>query len=78
MERIAWQVVSFTATLDAAELPQVGSEQFSETLDLEVSRMRLAFGSAWNDILRFCELDAVSNRRHMDRLVATLVSLGLA
>jgi hypothetical protein len=78
MALIMRQVLAFAAALDAAELPQTGSEQFSETLDLEISRMRLAFGPAWEPISRRCGLDAVSNRRDMDRFVAALVSIGVA
>jgi len=76
--RITRQVLAFAAALDAAELPQTGNEQFSETLDLEISRMRLAFGPAWEPILRRCGLDAVSDRVQMDHLVTTLVRLGVA
>jgi hypothetical protein len=78
MARITWQVLAFAAALDAAELPQTGNEQFRETLDLEISRLRLAFGPAWDPILKLCGLDAVTSRKEMDRLVAALVSLGVA
>ena len=76
MERITRQVIAFAATLDTADLPQNGSEQFSETLDLEVSRMRLAFGPLWEQMLRLCRLDEVSSRRQMDQLVSNLQALG--
>ena len=51
MARITEQVLAFAAGLDATELPQNGHEQHSETLDLEVSQMRRAFGSLWEPIL---------------------------
>ena len=51
MARITRQVVAFAGALDAAELPQKGSEQFSETLDLEISGIRRAFGSLLKPIL---------------------------
>jgi hypothetical protein len=78
MARITRQVLGFAAALDTVELPQVGHEQFSETLDLEISRMRLAFGPSWDPILNGCGLDAVSTRGQMDRLVAALLGLGVA
>jgi hypothetical protein len=78
MACITEQVLAFAAALDATELPQNGREQHAETLDLEVSHMRRAFGPLWEPILSRFGLDAVSTRSQMDRLVATLVSLGVA
>ncbi len=78
MARITEQVLAFAAALDATELPQNGREQHAETLDLEISQMRGAFGPLWEPILSRFGLDAVSTRSQMDRLVATLVSLGVA
>jgi hypothetical protein len=77
MARITRQVLAFAASLDRVELPQVGSEQFSETLDLEVSRLRLALGAWLEPLLKLCGLDAVTSRAEMDRLVLTLLALGL-
>ena len=77
MDRIARQVLAFTAAVDGADLPQTGCEQFAETVDLEISRLRLAFGSAWEPVLERCGNDAVTSRAEMDRLVFSLLSLGI-
>ena len=77
MARITRQVLALAASLDHAELPQTGSEQFSETLNLEVSRLRLALGAWLDPLLKLCGLDAVTSRAEMDRLVLTLLTLGL-
>jgi hypothetical protein len=77
MERISRQVLAFAAALDNTQLPQRGSEQFSETLNLEVSRLRLALGVWLEPLLKLCGLDAVTSRAEMDRLVLTLLTLGL-
>jgi Peptidase family M28 len=77
MERIARQVLAFAAALDATELLQNGTEQFTETLDLEESRMRLAFGAWWEPVLGLCGLRAVTSRTEMDRLVAMLLNFGV-
>ena len=77
MERISRQVLAFATALDSTELPQRGSEQFSETLDLEISGMRRAFGSLLKPMLGRCGLEAVTTRSDVDRLVATLLRLGV-
>ena len=77
MARITRQVLALAASLDHAELPQTGSEQFSETLNLEVSRLRLALGAWLDPLLKLCGLDAVTSRAEMDRLVVRLLTLGL-
>jgi hypothetical protein len=77
MDRIARQVLAFTAALDGADLPQTGCEQFAETVDLEISRLRLAFGSALEPVLERCGSDAVTSRPEMDRVVRSLLSLGI-
>jgi hypothetical protein len=77
MERITRQVVAFATALDRTELPQHGREQFSETLDLEISGMRRAFGTAFTPIFQGCGLEDVTTRSDVDRFVGTLTSLGL-
>ena len=77
MARITRQVVAFAAALDNTQLPQKGSEWFSETLDLEISGMRRAFGSLLKPMLGRCGLEAVTTRSDVDRLVAMLLSLGV-
>jgi hypothetical protein len=76
MERITRQVLAIATALDSTELPQKGSEQFSETLDLEISGIRRAFGSWLEPMLERCGLDALTTRPEMDRFVASLLSLG--
>jgi hypothetical protein len=75
--RMVPQVLAFAAALDSAELPQSGREQFAETLDLEISRLRAALDSAWAPVLQLCGLEAVTTRTDMDRLVVSLLGLGL-
>ena len=77
MDRIARQVLACAAALDGAELPQTGREQFAETLDLEISRLRVALGSGWKPVLERCGLEAVTSRAEMDRLVLSLRRLGI-
>jgi hypothetical protein len=77
MARIVPQVLAFAEGLDSAELPQSGREQFTDTLDLETTRLRTALGSAWEPLLQRCGLDAVTRRTEMDRLILWLISLGL-
>ena len=77
MGRIARQVLAFAAALDGAELPQTGREQFAETLDLEISRLRLALGGEWEPVLERCGLEAITSRAEMDRLVLSLRGLGI-
>ena len=77
MERITLQVLAFAAALDNTQLPQTGSEQFSETLDLEISGMRRAFGSLLTPMLGRRGMEAVITRSDVDHLVATLLRLGV-
>ena len=77
MDRIARQVLACAAALDGAELPQTGREQFAETLDLEISRLRVALGSGWKPVLERCGLEAVTSRAEMDHLVLSLRRLGI-
>jgi len=77
MARMVPQVLAFAAALDSAVLPQSGREQFAETLDLEISRLRAALDSAWAPVLQLCGLEAVTTRTEMDRLVVSLLGLGL-
>jgi Peptidase family M28 len=77
MERITRQVLGFAHTLDSAELPQTGSERFAETLDVEITRMRHAFGAWWEPVLELCGLRAVTSRTEMDRLVAMFLNFGV-
>ena len=77
MDRIARQVLAFAAALDGAELLQTGREQFAETLDLEISRLRLALGLVWERMLERCGLEAVTSRAEMGRLVESMMSLGI-
>ena len=77
MDRIARQVLAFAAALDGADLPQTGREQFAETLDLEISRLRLALGSEWEPLLKRCGLATITSRADMDRLVSFLLRLGI-
>lgn len=77
MDRIARQVLACAAALDGAELPQTGREQFAETLDLEISRLRVALASGWEPMLAHCGLEAVTSRAEMDRLVSSLRTLGI-
>jgi hypothetical protein len=77
MERITRQVLAFMNGLDVAELPQRGSEQFSDTLDLEISRLRRAFGRLWEPLLERLGLEDVSRRADVDRLVGGLLRLGV-
>ena len=78
MARIARQVLAFCAALDTADLPSTGRERFSDTLELEIAQMRRAFGPLWESVLRVGGVEAIRSRREMDRLVAALVSLGIA
>ena len=77
MDRIARQVLACAAALDGAELPQTGREQFAETLDLEISRLRVALGSGWKLLLERCGLSDVTSRDEMDRFVFSLQRLGI-
>jgi len=77
MDRIARQVLAWIAALDDEELPQTGREQFAETLDLEISRLRVALGSERTPRPEGSGLEAVTNRAGMDRFVLSLLALGL-
>ena len=77
MDCIARQVLASAAALDGAELPQTGREQFAETLDLEISGLRVALGSGWEPVLERCGLETVTSRAEMGRLVSSLQRLGI-
>jgi hypothetical protein len=76
MERVTRQVLAIATALDSTELPQRGSEQFSETLDLEISGMHRAFGPWLRPMLGRCGLDALTSRPDVDCFVESLLSLG--
>jgi hypothetical protein len=77
MAAIAALVFSLLGDLDGMELPRTGSEQFSDTLELERECFRSGFGPLHGLVLRRFGLKEIRSREDMDTLVNGLTGLGL-
>lgn len=78
MERISQQVCSLLSSLDPHPLKRAGGkERVCDTLDLEILSMRRAFGPLWLLFLKRAGLENVESRSDMDRLVASILAVGV-
>ena len=78
MERITRQVCSLLSSLDSQALKRKGDRsRVCDTLDLEIETMRRSFGPLWTLFLKHAGLTDVENRKDMDRLVESILALGL-
>ena len=56
---------------------RTGTEQFSETLELEASQLKKILGPAHNMILKRMGIPSISTRDDMTRFVGSLIETGL-
>jgi len=78
MERITRQVCGLLSSLDAQALKRRGNKaRVCETLELEIASMRRSFGPLWSLLLKRAGLADVGSRKEMDRLVGSILALGL-
>jgi hypothetical protein len=78
MERINRQVCRLLEELDIQSLARKGEkERICDTLEMEVESMRSAFGPLWSLLLKRAGVSDIENRKDMDRLVNSILALGL-
>ena len=78
MERITKQVRGLLSSLDPQPLRRKGGkERVCDTLAMEIQSMRRSFGPLWPLLLKRAGLTDVESREEMDRLVGSIMSLGL-
>jgi len=68
---------SLIGDLDGMELRRTGSEQFSDTLELERECFRESLGFLYRPLLRLVGLTEINNRKDMSSVVKGLTSMGL-
>ena len=77
MAAITYYVCELMTDMDAQEMDRTGTEQFSETLELEASQLKKILGPAHNIILKRMGIPSISTRDDMTRFVDSLIETGL-
>jgi len=78
VERITRQTCDLFAGLDAQPLKRRGGqERVCDTLELEIECMRRSFGPLWSVLLKRAGLTDIESREEMDRMVNSLLNMGL-
>jgi len=79
MERITRQVFDLLVELSGRELRRTNQREVtSDTLGFETGYIRRAFGPLWSPLLKKSGLAGINHRADMDKLVRTIMYLGLA
>lgn len=79
MGRITLQVLDLVRQLSKRELVRTNNrEETSDTLEFEIVHMRRAFGPLWSPLLKQAGLTDIERRGDMDKLVQTIMFLGIA
>ena len=77
MAAITYYVCELMTDMDAQEMDRTGTEQFSETLELETSQLKKILGPAHTMILKRMGITSLSTRDDMNRFVGSLIETGL-
>lgn len=77
MAAITYYVCQLMTDIDAQEMDRTGTEQFSETLELETSQLKKILGPAHTMILKRMGITSISTRDDMNRFVGSLIETGL-